>query len=73
MALNLEEHSVGIVVLSGFGTINEGDIVKTSGKILEVPVGEGLLGRIVDALGNPVDGLGPIKASAHFPTERVAS
>lgn len=73
VALNLEEHSVGIVVLSGFGTINEGDIVKTSGKILEVPVGEGLLGRIVDALGNPVDGLGPIKASAHFPTERIAS
>lgn len=73
VALNLEEHSVGIVVLSGFGTINEGDIVKTSGKILEVPVGEALLGRIVDALGNPVDGLGPIKATTHFPTERIAS
>jgi F-type H+-transporting ATPase subunit alpha len=73
VALNLEEHSVGVVVLSGFGTIKEGDIVKTSGKILEVPVGEGLLGRIVDALGNPVDGQGPIKATDHFPTERVAS
>ncbi len=47
--------------------------MKTSGKILEVPVGEGLLGRIVDALGNPVDGQGPIKATDHFPTERVAS
>lgn len=73
VALNLEEHSVGIVVLSGFGTIKEGNIVKTSGKILEVPVGEGMLGRVVDALGNPVDGLGPIKASDHYPTERVAS
>ncbi len=73
VALNLEEHSVGIVVLSKFGTIKEGDIVKTSGKILEVPVGDALLGRIVDALGNPVDGQGPIKASDHYPTERVAS
>jgi F-type H+/Na+-transporting ATPase subunit alpha len=73
VALNLEEHSVGIVVLSGFGTIKEGDIAKTSGKTLQVPVGEGLLGRIVDALGNPLDGLGEIKASDHFPTERVAS
>jgi F-type H+-transporting ATPase subunit alpha len=73
VALNLEEHSVGIVVLSGFGNIKEGDIVKTSGKILEVPVGDALLGRIVDALGNPVDGQGPIQASDHFPTERVAS
>lgn len=73
VALNLEEHSVGIVVLSGFGSIKEGDVVKATGKILEVPVGEGLLGRVVDALGNPVDGLGPIKAADHFPTERVAS
>ncbi len=73
VALNLEEHSVGIVVLSGFGTIKEGNIAKATGKILEVPVGDALLGRIVDALGNPVDGLGAIAASDHYPTERVAS
>ncbi len=73
VALNIEEHSVGIVVLSGFGTIKEGDVVTASGKIIEVPVGEAMLGRIVDALGNPIDGLGAIKASDHYPTERVAS
>ncbi len=73
VALNLEEHSVGIVVLSGFGKIKEGDVVKTTGRILEVPVGDAMLGRIVDALGNPVDGLGPIAAADHYPTERVAS
>lgn len=73
VALNLEEHSVGVVVLSGFGSVKEGDVATASTKILEVPVGNGMLGRIVDALGNPVDGLGPIKADAHFPAERVAS
>lgn len=73
VALNLEEHSVGIVILSGFGTIKEGAIAKSTGRILEVPVGPGLLGRVVDALGNPVDGLGPIKATEFYPTERVAS
>ena len=73
VALNLEEHSVGVVILSGFASIKEGNIATASGKILEVPVGEALLGRIVDALGNPLDGLGPIKASEYYPTERVAS
>ncbi len=73
VALNLEEHSVGIVVLAGFGTIKEGDIAKSTGKTLSVPVGPNMLGRIVDALGNPLDGLGAIKAAAMYPTERVAS
>lgn len=73
VALNLEENYVGVVILSGFSDVKEGMIAKASGKILEVPVGEAMLGRVVDALGNPLDGLGPIKASAHFPTERVAS
>jgi F-type H+/Na+-transporting ATPase subunit alpha len=73
VALNLEEHSVGVVVLAGFGTIKEGDIAKTTGKTLSVPVGPNMLGRIVDALGNPLDGLGTIKAEAFYPTERIAS
>ncbi len=73
VALNLEEHSVGVVTLSGFGSIKEGDVAKATGRILEVPVGDALLGRVVDALGNPLDGLGPIKTKEFFPTERVAS
>ena len=63
LALNLEQDSVGAVVLGEYKHIGEGDTVKTTGRILEVPVGEGLLGRVVDALGNPIDGKGPIKAS----------
>lgn len=73
VALNLEEHSVGIVILSGFNTISEGMIAKATGKILEVPVGEWLLGRVVDPLGNPIDGKGEIKATEFYPTERVAT
>ena len=61
MALNLEEDNVGIVVLKGDRTIVEGDKVKRTGKILQVPVGKGLLGRVVDGLGNPIDGKGPLK------------
>lgn len=56
VAMNLEEHFVGVVILSGFSTIHEGMIAEASGKILEIPTGEGLLGRVVDALGNPIDG-----------------
>ncbi len=73
VAMNLEEHYVGIVILSGFATIREGMIAKATKKILEIPVGEALLGRVVDALGNPIDGLGPIKTTEHYPAERVAS
>jgi F-type H+-transporting ATPase subunit alpha len=62
LALNLEQDSVGAVVLGEYKHITEGDTVKTTGRILEVPVGEGLLGRVVDSLGKPIDGKGPIKA-----------
>ena len=73
IALNLEEHFVWIVVLSGFNTIKEWEKVKSSGKILEVPVGDALVGRVVDALGNPIDGLGEIKSSESYTVERVAT
>jgi F-type H+-transporting ATPase subunit alpha len=72
LALNLEQDSVGAVVLGEYKHIGEGDTVKTTGRILEVPVGEALLGRVVDALGNPIDGKGPIKATRNAPIERVA-
>src|SRR6186713_1274634 len=72
LALNLEQDSVGAVVLGDYKGIREGDTVKTTGRILEVPVGEGLLGRVVDALGNPIDGKGPINAAHQSPIERVA-
>jgi F-type H+-transporting ATPase subunit alpha len=73
VAMNLEEHYVGVVILSGFSTIHEGMTARASGKILEIPVGPGLLGRVVDALGNPIDGKGEIKATEFYPAERVAN
>jgi F-type H+-transporting ATPase subunit alpha len=72
LALNLEQDSVGAVVLGDYKHISEGDTVKTTSRILEVPVGEGLLGRVVDSLGNPIDGKGPIKAAGTSPIEKVA-
>jgi F-type H+-transporting ATPase subunit alpha len=72
LALNLEQDSVGAVVLGDYRPIREGDTVKTTGRILEVPVGPELLGRVVDALGAPIDGKGPINATATAPIERVA-
>ena len=72
LALNLEQDSVGSVVLGEYKGIREGDTVKTTGRILEVPVGPELLGRVVDALGNPIDGKGPLNAKATAPIERVA-
>ncbi len=72
LALNLEQDSVGAVVLGDYKHISEGDTVKTTGRILEVPVGEGLLGRVVDSLGNPIDGKGPIEAAHTSPIEKVA-
>ncbi|GAP64886.1 F1 sector of membrane-bound ATP synthase, alpha subunit [Mizugakiibacter sediminis] len=72
LALNLERDSVGAVVLGDYEHLREGDIAKTTGRILEVPVGEGLLGRVVDALGNPIDGRGPVQAQGTSPIEKVA-
>ncbi|HEY2684018.1 MAG TPA: F0F1 ATP synthase subunit alpha [Steroidobacteraceae bacterium] len=72
LALNLEQDSVGAVVLGDYKHISEGSSVKTTGRILEVPVGPELLGRVVDALGNPIDGKGPVDAKLKSPLERVA-
>jgi F-type H+-transporting ATPase subunit alpha len=72
MALNLERDSVGAVILGAYETISEGDSVKCTGRILEVPVGEALLGRVVDSLGNPIDGKGPIGSSLTSPIEKIA-
>jgi F-type H+-transporting ATPase subunit alpha len=72
LALNLEQDSVGAVVLGEYKHISEGDTVKTTGRILEVPVGEGLLGRVVDSLGNAIDGKGPIEGAGTSPIEKVA-
>jgi len=72
LALNLEQDSVGSVVLGDYKHISEGSVVKTTGRILEVPVGPELLGRVVDALGEPIDGKGPVNAKLKSPLERVA-
>src|SRR5271169_1921860 len=72
LALNLERDSVGAVVLGDYKHISEGSEVKTTGRILEVPVGPELLGRVVDALGVPIDGKGPVNATLKSPLERVA-
>src|ERR1700684_1696582 len=72
LALNLEQDSVGAVVLGEYKGLREGDTVKTTGRILEVPVGPELLGRVVDALGVPLDGKGPLKSKLTSPIERVA-
>ncbi|TCS70715.1 F-type H+-transporting ATPase subunit alpha [Sulfuritortus calidifontis] len=72
MALNLERDSVGAVVLGEYEHITEGDTVKCTGRILEVPVGEALMGRVVDALGRPIDGKGPVNCSETSPIEKIA-
>ncbi|MEX0387155.1 F0F1 ATP synthase subunit alpha [Spiribacter onubensis] len=72
MALNLERDSVGAVVLGDYSHLSEGDAVRTTGRILEVPIGEGLLGRVVNALGEPIDGKGAVSADATAPVEKVA-
>jgi len=72
LALNLERDSVGAVVLGEYQHLREGDTVKTTGRILEVPTGPELLGRVVDALGNPIDGKGPLNAKVSSPIEKVA-
>ncbi len=72
VVLNLEEETVGAMLLGGAESVKEGDIVKRTGKILSVPVGPSLVGRVVDPLGNPLDGKGPIKEKAFYPIEKVA-
>jgi F-type H+-transporting ATPase subunit alpha len=72
LALNLEEDSVGVVIMGAASEIKEGDLVKATGRVAEVPVGDQLLGRVVDALGQPIDGKGPIKTSGTRPIEIVA-
>ncbi len=72
VALNLEDDEIGIVVLGDFSKIKEGDEVKSTGRILEVPVSDDLLGRVVNALGQPVDGKGAIKSNKNYPIEKVA-
>ena len=73
MVLNLEEDNVGAVLLGSQHNINEGDIVKTTGRVVEVPVGDCMLGRVVNALGQPIDGKGPIQTDRYRKIERVAS
>ncbi len=73
LALNLEETEVGAIIIGDYLGIKEGDEVKTTGKLLSVPVGKGLLGRVVDALGNPIDGKGPIQATEFYPIEKTAA
>jgi len=72
LALNLEESEVGAILLGSDRNVAEGTEVKTTGRLLSVPVGKGLLGRAVDTLGVPVDGKGPIQATAHYPVEKIA-
>src|SRR5882724_9304951 len=72
LALNLEEDKVGAVLFGNFQVIKEGDLVKRTGRIMQVPVGDALVGRVVDALGNAIDERGPILTETYFPVERIA-
>ncbi|HEY6806158.1 MAG TPA: F0F1 ATP synthase subunit alpha [Pyrinomonadaceae bacterium] len=72
LALNLEEDKVGAVLFGDFQTIREGDLVKRTGRIIQVPVGDALIGRVVDVLGNPIDDAGPIITDHYYPVERIA-
>ena len=73
MVMNLEEDNVGVVLLGSQKNISEGDTVKTTGRVVEVPVGDALLGRVVNALGQPIDDKGPIQTDKYRQIERVAS
>src|SRR5580693_1840120 len=72
LAMNLEEDQVGAVLLGDYTELKEGEEVKRTGKILSVPVGDAMIGRVVDALGAPIDGKGPVASSASLPVERLA-
>ena len=73
IALNLEEDEVGVVLLGDTSQLKVGDECKTTGKLLSVPVGKGLLGRVVDALGQPIDGKGDVVADDRYPVEKISS
>lgn len=72
LALNLEETEVGAIILGDYTSVSEGDEVKTTGKLLQIPVGKGMLGRVVDSLGVPLDGKGPIESTEFYPVEKIA-
>lgn len=72
LALNLEETEVGVIILGNYLGIKQGQEVRTTGRLLQVPAGKGLLGRVVDAIGRPLDGRGPVQATAHYPVEKIA-
>jgi F-type H+-transporting ATPase subunit alpha len=72
LALNLEETEVGVIILGDYTQLQEGDEARTTGKLLQVPVGKGLLGRVVNTLGQPIDGRGPIKSDVAYPVEKLA-
>src|SRR5206468_1795753 len=72
LALDLDETEVGVVVLGDYTLLREGDEVRTTGKLLQVPVGKGLLGRVVNMLGEPLDGKGPIASDVAYPVEAMA-
>src|SRR5580698_4215540 len=72
LALNLEETEVGVIILGDYTELEEGDEVRTTGKLLQAPVGKGLLGRVVNALGQPLDGKGPVKSDIAYPVEKLA-
>ena len=72
LALNLEETEVGAIILGDYTAIKEGREVRTTGKLLQVPVGKALRGRVVNSLGQPIDGKGPIAAEASYPVEKIA-
>src|SRR5215208_4969878 len=72
LALNLEETEVGAIILGEYTAVREGQEVRTTGRLLQVPVGKGLLGRVVNALGQPLDGKGPVKSETAYPVEKIA-
>src|SRR6478609_147165 len=72
LALNLEETEVGAIILGDYTKVNEGDEVRGLGKLLQVPAGKGLLGRVLNMLGEPIDGKGPVKSEASYPVEKIA-
>src|SRR5512145_2221608 len=72
LALNLDETEVGVVILGDYARLQEGDEVRATGKLLQVPVGKGLLGRVVNTLGEPLDGKGPIPSDVAYPVEKLA-